>query len=63
MEKLKNTINSKITNNTLVTVRALSSLFIHSYGEEIIFKYRVDLLEALTSLSSNNKNVQVNYNY
>lgn len=59
LDKLKIMLNSKIANNTLVTLRALCNLFTHSFGEEIIFKYRVDLLEALTSISSNNKNIQV----
>lgn len=59
MEKLKNFINSKSTNNTLVTFRALCNICTHPYGEEIIFKWRLDLLESLTSLSTNNKNIQV----
>lgn len=63
MEKLKCTITSNISNNVLVTFRALCNLFQHSYGEELIFKYRIDLLEILTSVSANSKNIQVYLNY
>lgn len=64
MDKLKHFVSGtcKVLNNMLVSFRTLCNLFAHPYGEEIIFKNRIELLENITSLKSNNKNIQVGLN-
>lgn len=60
IEKLKSCIsNTKIANNTLVALRALSNVCAFKTGEDAIFENKFDILENITSLGSVNKNTQV----
>ncbi|XP_018332885.2 phospholipase A-2-activating protein [Agrilus planipennis] len=61
IEKLKRFISPecKIANNTLVSFRALCNFFAHSFGENLIFHNRTEILENITGLNVGNKNSQI----
>ncbi|KAK9889755.1 hypothetical protein WA026_007136 [Henosepilachna vigintioctopunctata] len=61
MDRLKYFISERCTvaNNTIVALRTLSNLCLHSSGEGLIFENRFDIVENITALGTLNKNAQV----
>ncbi|RZC40157.1 phospholipase A-2-activating protein [Asbolus verrucosus] len=51
--------NCKVVNNIIVALRTLCNLFIHEYGEDLVFEHRFDVVENVTALGSLNKNAQI----
>ncbi|KAF5295352.1 hypothetical protein FQR65_LT01542 [Abscondita terminalis] len=61
IKKLKYYISSdcKTPNCTLVAFRALCNMFLQTTSEQVIYQYRLDLLENVTSLNQMNKNIEI----
>ncbi|KAF9620246.1 hypothetical protein IFM89_010981 [Coptis chinensis] len=47
--------------NLLTTIRAVTNLFKHSFFHEWLRRHRIEILDAFSSCSTSNKNVQVSY--
>ncbi|KAF5272219.1 hypothetical protein FQA39_LY01301 [Lamprigera yunnana] len=61
IDKLKYCISLECKSSScmLVAFRALCNMFLHPPSEQLIFEYRLDLLENITSLCQMNKNIEI----